>query len=158
MRTDIKQFCDKCTTCAELRPSQPSTTMTSCSPSNAAGTPMRHVPTDLFHVMVDRHLGYLCANELRSTNTAAVTKTLAKWCNTLGWPETILSDGGPQFLEEFDTFCKCHGVTHELSPAYSPQSNGLAEAVVKNTKQLFLKIRRNQTDYRHAFYLWRNMP
>ena len=104
---------------------------------------MRHVETDLFHVdcrdflvMVDRLSGYLCADELRSTNTAAVTKTLTKWFNILGWPETIRSDGGPQFLEEFDTSCKCHVVTHELSPIYSPQSNGLAEAAVKNTEQL----------------------
>ena len=145
--------------CAELRPSQPSTPMTSCSPSNAAGASMRHVATDSrnFLVMVDRHSGYLCDDELRSTNTAAVTKTLAKWFNTLGWPEMIWSDGGPQFLAEIDTFCKCHGVTHELSPAYSPQSNGLVEAAVKNAKQLFLKSRRNQTDYQHALYLWRNM-
>ena len=50
MRTDIKQFCDKCTMCAELRPNQPSTPMTSCRPSNAAGAPMRYVTTDLFNV------------------------------------------------------------------------------------------------------------
>ena len=165
MRSDIANLCNKCTTCAVLRPSQPTTPMSENKPSQADGAPMRHVATDLFHhndknylVAVDRYSGYLCADILRSTTTSAVTTLLSKWFNTLGWPESIRSDGGPQFLTEFDAFCSEHGIKHELSPAYSPQSNGLAEAAVKNAKHLLIKSCTDKTDYQHVLYLWRNMP
>ena len=49
------------------------------------------------------------------------------------------SDGGPQYRAELDAFCVRNIITHELSSAYNPQSNGLAEAAVKNVKQLLEK-------------------
>jgi transposase InsO family protein len=38
--------------------------------------------------------------------------------------------GGEYFSNEFDLFCAEHGIIHERTPLYSPQSNGVAE--IKN--------------------------
>jgi transposase InsO family protein len=35
--------------------------------------------------------------------------------------------GGEYFSNEFDLFCVEHGIIHERTPSYSPQSNGVAK-------------------------------
>jgi hypothetical protein len=40
----------------------------------------------------------------------------------------LVSDGGGEFLnDDFKTFCASEGIIHHVSPAYSPQNNGMAE-------------------------------
>ena len=46
---------------------------------------------------------------------------------------------------------------HELSSLYNPESNGLAEAVVKNMKSLVLRCKSKGENFNHALAVWRNM-
>jgi transposase InsO family protein len=38
--------------------------------------------------------------------------------------------GGKYFSNEFDLFCAEHGIIHERTPPYSPQSNGLPKGSI----------------------------
>ena len=107
---------------------------------------MRHVETDLFDaigkiwiVLVDRYSGYAWTHQLKRTDTATVMGQLSTWFTEYGWPSTLRSDGGPQFRTEFSAFCRNNGIKHELSSPYNPESNGLAEAAVKNIKTLITR-------------------
>jgi hypothetical protein len=126
--------------------------------------PMESVSVDLceygskkYMVMVDRHSGYPFVAQLRSTVTSAVTKVLEDWFLDYGWPKVIGSDGGPQFRSEFDNFCKENHIIHELSSVAHPQSNGLAEAGVKQIKALLEKTSSWQ-EFKKALLHYRNIP
>ncbi|XP_054289847.1 uncharacterized protein K02A2.6-like [Macrosteles quadrilineatus] len=59
---------------------------------------------------------------------------------TFGLPNTVVTDGGPQFRsEEFYSFLKHNGVHHIFTPPYHPASNGLAERAVQTVKDAFRK-------------------
>ena len=124
---------------------------------------MSNAATDLFSIgsnqyitLVDRAAGYLLAEQLKKTDSKTVISVLTRWFNTLGWPRTIKTDGGPQFRGDFRNFCRENQIRHELSPVYHPQSNGLAEAAVKNAKTLALKCSQNSQDFQATLYQWRN--
>ena len=52
---------------------------------------------------------------------------------------------------------KKHYITHELSSPYNPESNGLAEAAVKNMKSLILRCVDRKENLSIAIAAWRNM-
>ena len=83
---------------------------------------------------------------------------LSDWFNLLGWPQIIRSDNGPQFRSEFAEFCEMNEIKHETSSPYNPQSNGLAEAAVKNAKTLLTKCHMTKEDFQRALNHWRNFP
>ena len=59
-----------------------------------------------------------------------------------GIPREVRSDGGPAYGKEFTEFCRKSGVSHCLSSAYNPQSNGSAEKGVGQIKLLLEKMGR----------------
>ena len=101
---------------------------------------------------------YLLYHELRSLSAESVIRVLTTWFNTLGWPSSIRSDGGPQFCGDFPRFCAKNNIVHELSAPYNPRSNGLAEAGVKSVKNILRKSYDCGADPLHALYEWRNVP
>ena len=80
------------------------------------------------------------------------------WFDEYGYLERLCSDGGPQFHEAFDAWCKENNITHELSAAFNATSNGLVEAGVKNTKFLMEKTERTGEDFARAFRAWKTSP
>ena len=107
--------------------------------------------------MVNRYSGYAWTAKLSNTSTRQVLSHLESWFTEFGWPLVIRSDNGPQFRSELGFFCQAHGITHELSSPYNPESNGLAEAAVKNMKSLVLRCKSKGENFAHALAAWQNM-
>ena len=123
------------------------------------GPPMGHVGLDLFEFGGKQHL--VCVNYWLSTTVktaAAVINVLKSWLNMLGWPQSVRSDGGPQFRGKFVKFCKENGIRHELSAPYNPRSNGLSESGVKIIRSILIKCLGEGKDVQRALYEWRNAP
>ena len=126
--------------------------------------PMEEVGVDLFYfgndwiIMVDRYSGYFMIKQLNKTTTRAVIKVLQDWFTAFGWPKAVRSDGGPQFQSEFENWCKEHNIRHELASAYHPESNGLAEAGVKNAKLILEKCKLSGEEYEAAMQDWLLTP
>ena len=93
---------------------------------------------------------------MRKTDTKAIITHLEQWFNDYGWPTHIRTDGGPQFRSEFKEFCTAHGIQHELSSPYNPESNGLAEAAVKSLKGIVLRCTERGENIHQAIAAWRN--
>ena len=74
-----------------------------------------------------------------------------------GWPNKIRTDGGPAYRNEFTNFCSSNGIKHELCSAYNPESNGLAEAGVKNMKSLVERCKERDENLEEAIAAWRNI-
>ena len=107
---------------------------------------MQHIGLDLFSfsgksflICVDHWSGYPPFHALRSLSAESIINILTSWFNTLGWPTSIRSDGGPQLCGDFPKFCTKNNITHELSAPYNPKGNGLAEAAVKSVKDILRK-------------------
>ena len=108
--------------------------------------------------MVDRYSGYIFVARLRKTHTQAITDQMWSWFRDFGLPTTCRSDGGPQFRGEFAEFCQRYSITHEVSSPYNPQSNGHAEAAVKNAKYLLEKHNGYSRQFEEGLLEWRNTP
>ena len=153
MVNDVKQLISSCRECTRLLQSQPSNPMRTAPPLHHLGHPMQHICLDLFSfggksflICVDHWSGYLLYHVLRSLSSEAIISVLIVWFNTLGWPSSIRSDGGPQFCGEFPKFCAKYHISHELSSPYNPKGNGLAESAIKSVKNILRKSHATGTD------------
>jgi transposase InsO family protein len=164
MSKEIEDKIRSCSACQEDRPAQRAAVP---APPPPVSLPMEEVNLDLFQyggnsflVVVDRFSGFPLVHPLRkNTTTEAVVKKLSEWFNVWGLPQVIRSDGGPQFSSaEFARFCANYDIAHELSSPYYPQSNGMAEAGVKNCKSLMKRCASTGEDLGTALHAFRNMP
>ena len=63
-----------------------------------------------------------------NVTTGRVTDLLRAIFAREGYPDSIVSDNGPQFVSaEFEKFLQVRGIKHHLVSAYYPQSNGQVE-------------------------------
>ena len=77
-----------------------------------------------------------------TTNDAKVVLKFIKRniFSRFGVPRAIISDGGTHFCNKlFDSLLKKYGVTHKVSTAYHPQTNGQAEISNRQLKQILEK-------------------
>ena len=102
MVNNIKQLISSCRECCKLLQSQPGNPMTTSSPSRHFGYPTQHVGLDLFSfggksflICVDHWSSYHLYHALRFLSLDSIITVLTTWFNTLGWPSSIQSDGGP---------------------------------------------------------------
>ncbi len=75
--------------------------------------------------------------ELRVTSAEATIQGVTEVFSHHGYPETVVSDSGPQFLSEtFRTFVQESSFAHITSSSCNPQANGEAEPAVQTVKSL----------------------
>ena len=156
MFDDIRQMISQCRPCNIHCPSQPKNPRISQPPSSYFGPPMSHVGLDLFE-FVDQLSGFPMFTQLSSLTSRSIVGHLKSWFNLPGRPQSIRSDGGPQFRGDFSKFCIDSGIKHELSAPYNPRSNGLAESGVK-VKSILITCLGEGKDVQRALYEWRNEP
>ena len=162
MANDIRQKADGCAACVEVKPKQQKEPLTPATPY-ADLFPMAEMGADLFElngrhflVLVDRYSGYPFTWELGSLKTDTIIKALQSTFYDFGRCGRIRTDGGPQFRSQFSAFCQELGIVHEKSSPYNPQSNGLSEAAVKQTKALLRKSCDNWPEFKARLAEWRN--
>jgi transposase InsO family protein len=61
--------------------------------------------------------------------------------------------GGEYFSNEFDLLCAEHGIIHESTPPYSPQSNGIAERK-NHTLTNLVNAMLDNTELSKAWWRW----
>ena len=164
MNSDIENAIKSCEACRSRLPAQASVPNATYDLSKIE--PMEELGADLgqqgkydYLIVVDRASGYPFPFRITSQSTDAVKDKLRHLFLNYGFPKRIRTDGGPCFASaNFANFCKENGIIHELSSAYNPASNGLAESAVKNMKALIGKCQDSKEDFEHALLEWRNAP
>ena len=161
MSNDIAELVGSCRVCQQFAASQQAEPVQQAP----ADRPMEQVCVDLFDfkgdtylVAVDAFSGYPWVHRLNRTATENVTNVLDQWFAQFGRPESIKSDNGPQFRGPFGDWCKANGIRHVTSSPFHPQSNGRAEAAVKNMKKLLQKTSEERSSFLTALAEFRGMP
>ena len=108
-------------------------------------------------VLVDRYSGWPMVKPLKKLNTTALITILYRHFLEMGKPVNLLSDGGPQFLQEFEDWCKEQCINHQISLLYNHQSNRHAEVAVCELKNLLAKTG-TYPRFRLALRKWQNTP
>ena len=143
---DIEESVKGCDRCAEFRPSHaPEPLIQDYQPVR----PWEVATADFFQAgkhkylaYADRYSGYpiVCQFKVKEPTARQTITTFRKLFSLFGAPETLRSDQGPQFKsKETQDFLKLWKVDWTPSSPENPQSNGHAEAHVKQLKYLLLK-------------------
>lgn len=91
-------------------------------------------------ILSDSYSKWLEVWQMGSTTAEKVIAKLRLAITVFGLPEVIVTDNGPPFDSlELSDYCKRMGIQLMHSPAYHPQSNGLAERSVGVVKLNLLK-------------------
>ena len=108
-----------------------------------AAKPMDRIHIDYFEfeamfflIMVDSYSKWMEVKEMKKTNSFSTIRTLKHWFASLGLPNQLVTDNGPQFTSlEFGSYMKANGMNHLRSAAYHQSSNGQAERYVQTVKK-----------------------
>ena len=165
LSNEVKNTCDNCRTCLVMKPSQAQDPSLPLVPRTTM-SPMDRVGTDIFHfggcdwlVMCDWYSGYpMIKNMGRSHSTESVLTALEGWFRIFGYCQFLRHDNGPAYRQRFVEGLKAMGIRSEPSSPYHPESNGLAEASVKNMKGLLLKCKYERSNFDKALAQWLQTP
>ena len=135
-----EEFVKKCSTCVKLTHPANEPMISSKLPKH----PWEKIATDLFELnkqtyilFVDYYSRYPEVIKLNSTTSTSVINSMKSVFSRHGIPRTVISDNGPQYDSvEMKQFASTYGFNHVTSSPYYPQSNGLAERMVKTIKSL----------------------
>ena len=112
-----------------------------------------------FLVVVDYFSKYLIVRKIPSSTSSAVIKELGMIFSEFGKPQIFRSDNGPCYSsQEFRFFMQNWLIEHRTSSPHYPQSNGLAESMVKVSKNLIEKAVRQDLPWNRLLLDYRCTP
>ena len=160
---DIESHVKRCSECVKFLPSQQ---MEPLINQNKATEPMEIIGLDLaeshnrhYLIMVDMFSGFPFVQRLNNISTSTVKQAMSHIFNLFGNPYLIIQDNGTQLTSRpYQTFLKNRGIECSPGSPYYPQSNGLAEACVKNIKGLLQKCGDNWAEFDDCLLDWRDTP
>lgn len=153
MKADVAKYCNTCHTCQLVgKPNQTVPPAPLC-PIPAVGEPFEHVLVDCVGPLPRTRAGnqflltIMClstrfpeAIPLRRVTTANITKAPIKFFTTFGLPKTVQTDQGTNFLSRaFKQTLASLGVSHSVSSAYHPESQGALERWHQTLKAMLKK-------------------
>ena len=162
IRKDIENKVKDCTTCTANSNSLQKESMHSHEVPTQA---WRKVGIDLFEfqkvqylLIVDYYSKFPLIRKLHSTSTLSVVKKLKEIFSEFGIPDTVMTDGGPQFRSEFTDFSIEWGFIHVQSSPHHHQSNGQAERFVRTIKETLTKAMQSGQCPELALLVYRSTP
>ena len=140
----MKELVEKCDLCQSQ---QNSTSIVQKYISEVPPHPWHTIGSDLFYfrridflVIVDYFSKYLIMRKIPNSTSSVIIKELGMIFSEFGKPQVFRSDNGPCYVsQEFKFFMQNWSIEHRTSSPYYPQSNGLAESMVKVSKNLIEK-------------------
>ena len=141
---DITETVEKCILCQE---NNSTTSVKHHYLSDVPPHPWHTLGTDLFYykkmdflLLVDYFSKFLIVRRIPNSTTGAVKKELRDIFTEFGTPFVLRSDNGPCYASvEFKFYLQEFKIDHLTSSPHYPQSNGLAELMVKVAKKLIEK-------------------
>ena len=163
INSDLKEMVEKCDICQSQ---QNSTTSVQKYVSEVPPHPWHTLGSDLFYfqridflVVVDYFSKYLIVRKIPSSTSSAVIKELGMIFSEFGNPLVFRSDNGPCYSsQEFKFFMQNWLVEHRTSSPHYPQSNGLAESMVKVSKNLIEKAIKQDLPWNRLLLDYRCTP
>ena len=112
-----------------------------------------------FLVVVDYFSKYLIIRKTSNSTSSAVIRELGMIFSEFGKPLVFRSDNGPCYSsQEFRFFMQNWLIEHRTSSPHYPQSNGLAESMVKVSKNLIEKAVRQDLPWNQLLLDYRCTP
>ena len=163
LNNDLKELVEKCDLCQSQ---QNSFTVVQKYISEGPPHPWHTVGSDLFYfqridflVVVDYFSKYLIVRKIPNSTSSAVIKELGMIFSEFGKPQIFRSDNGPCYSsQEFKFFMQNWLIEHRTSSPHYPQSNGLAESMVKVSKNLIEKAVRQELPWNQLLLDYRCTP
>ena len=163
INNDLKEMVEKCDICQSQ---QNSTPVIQNYISEVPPHPWHTLGSDLFYfqridflVVVDYFSKFLIIRKIPSSTSSAVIKELGMIFSKFGNPQILRSDNGPCYSsQEFKLFMQNWLVEHRTSSPHYPQSNGLAESMVKVSKNLIEKAVKQDLPWNRLLLDYRCTP
>ena len=158
---DITTYVTGCETCTKRRYQPPEP----LSPTDFPERPWQRLASDIcevkgthYLVTIDYFSRFLAVERLPSLTSAAVINCLTSLFAVHGYPESLVSDNGPQFsCDSFRQFLTSGTITHRTSSPRHPQSNGEAERAVQTAKRL-ITVSASTAELQKALLAYRSTP
>lgn len=153
MKTDVVEFCKSCHTCQVVGKPNQVVPPAPLHPVPAVGEPFDYIFADCVGPLPKTKTGYqsmltiMCATTcfpeaipLRRVTAPALTQAMIKFFTTFGLPKRAQTDQGTNFLSKMFREClRSLGVSHSVSSAYHPESQGALERWHHTLKSMLRK-------------------